>query len=537
MDAIMRRVRLAVLVLSASACGGGGLSDSDAHQIAPGRDFQITSAGNPWWGGDRVVFARGSLSSDMQLWMYRLGEDEPELLDRGSIDYWWFVKEPDGTARAVAVAFPGSFAIHPFDGSPRIDIAGVDTTIGVLRPSRCVLARIEGLTERLIAGPCDNLQPLAPELDVVMMVDGGDGHVVVTARRGGATVLGIYDVAPDGTITELVAPQLGEHDTPPGTTPLEPLESATVYGDMTLVRECWDGNCHLVYRRKMADGTLRPFVYRHDTRREVSLPGDRFSYELWRWWFYPGNPRLVLWAMGEGERSQLSVWNLETDTVKSCSILFRQSSSSPLPGVAWRPDGGAFMVRGGSTSPDGVTVVSTGAEPCASIDMALAYPSFAPDGAGMVWWTNAAIPTGAASSLDVWAADGAGGHQRKVLTVPDLFTAEMIAGNEILIRFGVLDGAVLASVRTDVEPAVSRPLASQVFGETVSLGGRKLLTGTAMNADDASGNLSTIDLDSGDRRDLDTAVTWYIANESAALYSVQGRYASSRDGLWVRRLQ
>lgn len=535
----MNRCPVLVLTLVAgTACGGAPLGDDQAVQIAAMRDVEVRLGRDGWWLGDSAVFLRNIGGENAEVWRSRLDGVEPELLDRGPNQDTWFIRDGSGAPRSVAIAGAGTFTITPLDGQPRMTIGRntpVDTSVGILGIERCVVLTVQGGT--VGSGPCNYVTAQVTSLVVFDLIDGGDGHAIVTGWRAfsGSTDTGIYDIAPDGKVTTLVSPALTDYDVPPGFERPGALVSSTVSRNRTVSRSCWPGGCFLLYMRTMEDRRDRPFAYMLESGREVALPGDPGWHVLWKRWQPAENPRLVLWATDTDEKGlTVGAWNVETGAARDCNL--SHSPGATEIGYSIRGDGNALAVQAGLNAPTSFMVVPASADGCALVTTPAWSPQFSPDSSAVVWYQPVMPADSVDGTWEIWMADGLGHSPHLITSVPNLETADLVAPDTLLVRFGVLDGTVLAVLDPTASTPVLRPLASQSFGELRLVGQRRLLAGTDVNADDGNGNLSLIDLDSGEKQVLATGVNWFETAPEAVIYTVRGRYSSSKDGLWLGRL-
>lgn len=538
----MRLGRALVLLVAAAACEGGGLAQDEGVQLAKGvLDPAITFHEGGWWLGDAILWTQGSSATGpWDVWTQALDGSAPVLVD-AAVDTWRLVggSERSVDTQAIATAHwdvddPRIQQLRyvPRDGSPAFTIERAirgQTYHPDLQHCQTVRLNDDGVSRRFWSGPCGALQAGPADLEVFDHEAGADGHAYVLATRAGETGKGIHDVAPDGSATLLVPPVLGDHDDLASAENVSSVTLSNAYG-AGVGRACWNGSCYLHYSRLTADGGARAFVLPLSGGREQLLPGIAPALTLGPH-FETREVRSLIWDVPseDGYPALLYLWDLgsgvQSAAVSTCYVT--ATAVSLLRVHAWD----TYVVRGGSSDPSGLTVATHGDRRCTSIDQPATSTALSDDGSILAWLA----PAQDSGPVELWVAERPSWSPRRVTSAP-LLTRVHFAGSHLLVQASLPDGQFLSAVRLDGTESPGVPLAQAVFGVAKLVGPHQLLVGTSYSEQDGSGDLALVDLENGRRTVLASGVASFHAEVDAVLYVSRGRYASDRDGLWLRRL-
>ena len=164
---------------------------------------------------------------------------------------------------------------------------------------------------------------------------------------------------------------------------------------------------------------------------------------------------------------------------------------------------------------------------------------YAPAGDRM-WWVSANDPQ--EQTFTLWLADGNGASPVAVATGPNLSGAFSGDGQRLYISHNGESSAALGWVGRDgVAPGrehrFRRTAVTSACWETTACS-----SSTTTTSQDGNGELVLVDLATGARQSLARAVTGVTVSGGSedegadVAYTVRGRAASSRDGLWLTTL-
>jgi hypothetical protein len=147
----------------------------------------------------------------------------------------------------------------------------------------------------------------------------------------------------------------------------------------------------------------------------------------------------------------------------------------------------------------------------------------------------------------LWVANGGGGGARPLAHGPVLEPLAFQDEGRLLYRQYSRDGAGLGWLDVSEQPVRERPLAEHVVGEPHLLGRRWVLQIADQRAQDGTGTLTLIDVESGRSWAIASAVSRLFGQALArfedegatisVVYQVRQPVASSADGLWMLRLR
>jgi hypothetical protein len=210
----------------------------------------------------------------------------------------------------------------------------------------------------------------------------------------------------------------------------------------------------------------------------------------------------------------------------------------PSGPVIWRPDGNGFAAVDQVSYYFGIASLSDGSCHGEWYPMAVYGLQFSPTGDRLVWVGNSPE---ASDTPEVWlsAADGTGGAK---VAEGDVFGIGYSGdGRRIYIGRAGTSNAGLSWLDPNVSPPVEHLLADN-YGGFSAVGSERVLLIDHWNSQDASGELTLIEIDSGARRRIARAVTDMTTAGSVdgdgldIAYTVRTRVASDRDGLWLTTL-
>jgi hypothetical protein len=283
--------------------------------------------------------------------------------------------------------------------------------------------------------------------------------------------------------------------------------------------------CMLLYAKADPAAGMKVAAYVQDLATGVStrLAGDDIDQ-----YFANRDRHLVAWGSTKNEVTQY--WNYCGDTRGECPF-------PPGRLVSWRRDG-AFGMYGPQ---DHLRIVDPASGACIEPDVNKTYSMYQAQWSGSgerMFWV-AANDLGETSQT-LWMADRDGGSLVSLSGGPSLSGTFASDGEHIYVSH---DGESTASLGwidlTSPSPA-EKVLASN-RGPIGVLGNRRALFVDHYNAQDDNGELVLVDLATGARQSLARAVTGVTVSggedEGADVaYTVRGRAAASRDGLWLTTL-
>jgi hypothetical protein len=207
--------------------------------------------------------------------------------------------------------------------------------------------------------------------------------------------------------------------------------------------------------------------------------------------------------------------------------------------VAWRPDGGGFVVAGYGGQ---LAVASYDPGSCVFPPDATAAAIFqfqySPQSDRMMWLADAGTLD---PSQTAWVANADGSAPQMVATGNLAGARFSPSGTHAIMARVAASSISLTTVDLTATPFVERTLADN-YGGTSRGGDRRALFLDHWNSQDQSGDLVLLDLASGARQVFGQAVTEFTAagdveaGGTNVAYAVRSRVASDRDGIWLTAL-
>ena len=356
----------------------------------------------------------------------------------------------------------------------------------------------------------------------------------------------------DYTVTELVPPVPGFAAWAVGARTEGPLDSRSLSLSTTLTGA---GAGHLAYQRLMSDGLATVFVgpfpanptelalFRPAEKAALLRPGLVLTAP-------PGGPLPAVWQQNGdsiGENNVLLAWNDVPGELATCPSPFAVEAIANLdPSGTWL---GFTSKPHDWVTPTPGPLLLMGPRSCLSLAAAdVTSFSFSPDGLATVWLQQ---PPGGIGTLWTAGVDGlsprklgAGTLSNNIAGPPD--PPRFVGPAELEFKLGT----DLVSIDVHDDPVRMHYLAERTFGSPIDLGGY-VVTGCDNSRQDAAGTLALVDRSTGHKRVISADVAWYSLvgpaspspspapvvlgdGESAKiLYMVRGRFASSRDGIWI----
>jgi hypothetical protein len=552
------RVSVSLMLLLFAGCGSGDPGPMSGRLLLAGRDIDNLS----FWKSRTLSFTRPGADSPagalQDLFVWRLDEPAPTLALAG-IDWMEPGTYPQRLAGDLLVTGPllervydvGSgqaanlsldFPASPGDGG----VAGGATGYAALsesiamRPDGQAFAKLRpGGSDTVIVG-----RP--PDLQAFTVPGGGD--IGGMAFLGADLALLVRQPTAEGDVVGVQ-----RLDTASGA--FTPLVAATPAAEWTRVTgfcgeaagsrcglfrtvgcdiggpSCPDGRppaCLIAYGKvDPADpAKVAGYVYDVGTATTARLEGTDVGV-----FFSDRKNHLLVWS---AFAMPTRYWNVCTGVKGACDTWF-----SPDLEVAWRPDGGAFAMHG---LDDVLFLVNTAEGSCPVPDFNRTYnirqAEFAP-GSDRLFWVAASEPGSAGFTL--WLADGIGNSP--VALVTGAYIDAAFSGNGRVLYVSHRDASTFALGWIDLTASPpSERILSTNHGVRGLRGNRRALFVDHYNAQDGNGELVLVELATGARQTLARAVTdvaVFGALEEGGTdvaYTVRGRAASARDGLWLTTL-
>ena len=524
------------------------------RQLVSGRDI-----GNLFfWSSAILGFSRqtsdASQTSPMDFWIWDVPSDVPALAVVG-VDWskqpgaWPIIRvgdllmtAPDGrlfydSARAVATDLR---QLGPAASQPSYP------PLTVIRRDGGSVAVTTGNANVLGVGPPSELQtvPLTGA-GAIAAVDflGSDLALLYAPAGGSETDLGVYRVAPaSGALTELVppAPVADWAGTTGICNPFNALLSQSACPYFHVVG-CGDADppcpgsqtppCAVVFSKvdPQAPGSTVPYVYDVKRSQTLRLGGVNVGPFM-----VSPDQHVVVWSSrpaspADPDPNELHYWNACTDAQQTC----------PFPVgrfVAWHPGGEGFASLG-FRGALGVTSISEAScvVPPSTINGGVHQILYSPSGDRLAW-VQTARATGTIDSL--WLANPDGTSPGELASSSATLGANFSPDGERLFISRLGDAPSLGWLDLTESPVVERLLADK-YGPPALIGNRRAMFMDGWNPQDATGDLTFVELDDGRREVLARAVTNLAAAGDIdavgtnVAYSVRGRAASDRDGLWL----
>jgi hypothetical protein len=547
------------LALSATACGDSGGSSSAGTEIVPGRDI----ADLFFWNQDVLGYTRQtqdpSQPEPQDLWLWNVPNAAASVALAG-IDWappaWW----PSFVVGNLLLT--GSW-VYNLGSMAATDLTtvGVGQTVTTSVGMQLTSVRRDG---GAVAFTLTNRSPVAvgtpPDFSVVtpnasggvvaMDFIGADLAVAMSLPQTNSPTV-IYRVeAGTGNVTTLLdAPSLldkANTSASCGQFASEPCTLFRVAGCAASDPPCPGGAtippCMLFYvgldpSDPTGMGTVG-YAYNVKSGTNTKLDGTnpiRFDVS--------SDQHTVVWystaTINGTPLSQPQAFNLCTQSTTVCPPRSAFSTAAPryADATVWSPDGAGFAsyVYGGPTSVARLADQSCSAVPDTDTHGVLGA-QYAPSGDRLLWI----------------ASDGNGGEIINLGDATGAGASVIATGSLAGVRFSP-DGARLYMARTtsasvslswldlSTSPPPEETIADN-YGGISRIANRRALFVDHWNSQDATGELTLVDIPTGTRQRLAQAVTGFTAWGSIddggtnVAYTVRGRVASGRDGLWLTAL-
>lgn len=559
-------VGLAALALA--GCGGGDPGPMSGHQALQGRDFADVF----FWKTRTLAFSRDTADptqpEPQDLFVWPLDDAAPSLA-LGGIDWvfpnrWpaWLVGDLllTGTQyeRVYDVGNHASADVfHDFGswtgGTPD---GGAGSTPPLYELLETTTMRSDGLAfAKLIPGSGDGSADTIvvgrpPELKAFKVPAGStvgaisflgaDLAMLVRQKGADSDVVGVQRMdTSTGALTQIVAPSAAsewvgvagfcEDSQAPGT--------CGFFGTIGCTLDepaCADGHappCQVLYAKADPAPTATTATVAHAFVHDVTagtttqLDGtapDRFYVDR--------GHHLFVWGSNSGNFTKW--WNTCTDARGGCDTW-------PGPAIAWRPDGGALAMYGAQQN---MRIVNIAEGTCTGPALEKTYSIYQAQyssGSDRLWWVAANDTQ--ETSFSMWLADGNGESPVTVATGPNLGGTFSWDGQRLYISHNGESSAALGWVDVTASPPAETIISSN-RGDVGLLGNSRVLFVDHFNVQDGNGELVFLDLTTGARQSLARSVTGVSVSDSSeaegtdVAYTVRGRAASSRDGLWLTTL-
>jgi hypothetical protein len=544
-----------LLVAAVAGCDGGGdLGAMTGRQGLQGRD--ITNVF--FWTDRTLAFSRDTADpaqpepQDVLVWS--LDEAAPTVALSG-VDWGYPYSWPvwvTGTLMLTGNEYEYIYDVEnrqsanllldspssPGDEPPD-SYRGLLTTITARSDGRAIAKLRRGAPQTIIVGRPPDLQTFTiPDGGTVgaMTFVGTDVALLIRHSTASGDVVGVQRLdAASGALTPLV-PETPAADWT-GVTgfcdDVPPSESCGYFGTIGCgINEphCADDRpspCLLLYAKADPDATGKIVLYAHDiaggtSTRLAGAANDHFV----------SNQRAHLLTWGSAANSVTSYWNICTDVKGECP--FQPGTLS-----TWRPDGGAVAMFGPQ---EFLRIVDVAGGTCIDGDPERTYSmyqaQYAPAGDRLMW---VAASDAQETTRTLWLADAsgqspvalAGGASIGGTFSPDGQIVYLSHGGESTASLGWID--LRASTPAEQVLSTNR-------GDIGMLGNQRALFIDHYNAQDTNGELVLVDLATGARQSLARAVANVTvaggreAEGTNVAYTVRGRAAASRDGLWLTTL-
>jgi hypothetical protein len=552
------RLTFCTALLVAGCGGGGGGGGNAGDKLVSGRDLSEPF----FWDGNTLAYLRAtadpSQPQPQDLWRLDLSTGTPSVALTG-IDWAPPTSWPRSRAGQLLITGPSGRLFYDFGSGTGVDLSGFGMVTPPGQPSDGLFGPIAGLSDA--SGTFFPITLIRRDAGAVALAGGNGGTVGVgwptaltsmtlpgsigeMAYLGEDLVLlyapysdgadqqaGIYRLrASTGELTQLVGPRpIADFQSIAG--------SCSFYGDCLLrVVGCRDTDpacpdtgeppCMILYGVKGDDpGTTTLVPHAYDVVTGTDL---RLSDAVRRFAISPDQHRVV-WD--DGNAVMVNSWDV-------CTGQRLQCPNTPSGRVIWRGDGNVFVSVDPTTYVFGVASFTADACTGQAYPMAVYGVQFSPDGSRLLWLGNApSSPT--VSQAWLAAADGSGPVK---VAEGDIFGVGFSGdGRRIFVGRGSTSNAGLSWLDPDASPVMEHLLADN-YGGFSSIGNRRVLLVDHWNSQDGNGELTLIDLESGDRQRLGRAVTdmttaGSVDDEGTSVaYTVRTRVSSDRDGLWLTTL-
>jgi hypothetical protein len=544
------------LLIAGCGGGGGGSGDNSGDKLVSGRDLSEPF----FWDGNTLAYLRATADpaqgQPQDLWRLDLQDGTPSVAMTG-ID--WAPPTSWLRSRAGQLLITGLSGrrFYDFGSGMDVDLAAFGTVTPPGMPS-------DGLFGTVVGG-----SGAAATYFPITLIRSDAGAIALASGNGGTVGLGwptsLMTSTLPGSIgemtylgqdlallyapyTEGAAPQAGIYRLSTSTGELTPLVaprpvgdwqgvagSCSLYGDCLFkVVGCRASDqacpstgkppCVILYGVKADNGSgMVPHAYDVDAGTDVKL-----SDAVRRFAVSPDQQR-VIWD--DGNAVMLNSWDI-------CTGLRRQCPNTPSGRVIWRGDSNVFVSVDTTSYVFGVGSFTDDACLGQSFPMAVYGVQFSPDGSRLLWLGNTP------SSPDVaqaWLAAADGSGPVKVAEGQIFGVGFSGDGHRIFVGRGGTSNAGLSWLDPDESPPTEHLLADN-YGGFSAIGNRRVLLVDHWNSQDGNGELTLIDLESGNRQRLGRAVTdmttaGSVDDEGTSVaYTVRTRVSSDRDGLWLTTL-
>lgn len=548
-----------------AGCGDGGGAATPGFQVQRGRDLGNLFYWNPvTLAFTRLTAAPGGTLQD--LWVWPDGEPQP-LVALSAIDWsppraWYHLIAGDALMtgahgeRVYDLAGRAALDLTSVVAHPPQSLASLD--FAALRRDGKGLVAFRALEATLVVGRGTDLTPIAP-----LRVHGADFLGPDVVIMGGwvnddAATLPLDDLyrvsIATGAITRMEVPTFDElssesnrldglyHCAGFSTAPCPRFRVVGCGDDDPPCAETGRAPCAILYTRidpsLTSPGRRRPYAHDVATGQEMALPGadpDKFIIS-------PDRHRVAWMTSDSGQfrdpagEDDIHVHDFCAGTDGMCRM--------PRPSrLLWRGDGRVLTAPVDEHDLGLIDVDQLDGGSCGVLGRNTIFQNvgrylYAPAGDRLAW-------TGLNYTIDpitetLWIGDADGNQPRMLAEGPFLSLAFAPDGQRIFISRVAGDQFSLGWVSTVEEPALEHVVAV-AYGGAATRGNRRLLLIDRWNAQDSSGTLALLDLESGARQDLAQAVTDFAVDGSVdgaarLAYAVRGRFASGQDGLWQTTL-
>jgi hypothetical protein len=542
-----------------AGCGGGDLGPMSGHQALQGRDFGDLF----FWKTRTLTFSRDTADTTQpepqDLFVWPLDDAAPTLALSG-IDWvfpnrWpaWLVGDLLLTgAQYERVYDIGNRAsanvLRDFGSSTG---GGTGSTPPLYELLETTTMRSDGRAfAKLIPGGDANPDTIVvgrpPELKAFKVPAGStvgaisflgaDLAMLVRQKSADSDVVGVQRMdTSTGALTQIVAPSPAsewvgvagfcEDSQAPGTCGFFGTIGCTIDEPA-----CSDGHaapCQVLYAKADPDATVSSAAFVHDVTAGTSTKLDGVAPDHF---YVDRGHHLFVWGSNSGNYTKW--WNTCTDARGSCDTW-------PGPAIAWRPDGGALAMYGPQQN---MRIVNVAEGTCSGPALEKTYSIYQAQyssGSDRLWWVAANDKE--ETSFSMWLADGNGEAPVTVATGPNLGGTFSWDGQRLYVSHNGESSAALGWVDVTASPP-AETIISANRGDVGLLGNNRVLFVDHFNVQDGNGELVFLDLTTGARQSLARSVTGVsVSNSSEAegtdvAYTVRGRAASSRDGLWLTTL-
>jgi hypothetical protein len=281
--------------------------------------------------------------------------------------------------------------------------------------------------------------------------------------------------------------------------------------------------CLVLYAKVDPDDTTRTAAYAHDvgagtTRKLAGTDPEGF--------FAHGGSHVVGWRSATSQVTH--TWNTCSGAQQEC----------PFSGemVTWRPDGGSFAIYGSTD----LRIVDVAAGSCgpstAAGSLGVYQAQFSSDGNHLFW---IAPNDPERTSQTLWLADGGAQSPVAITSGPFIGATFTADGQHMYVAHVSESTSALGWVDVNA-PSPTELILSTNYGDVGVLGDRRAVFVDHWNVQDGNGELVVMEPGTGMTETLARGVTAVAVSNTAegadVAYTVRGRAASSRDGLWLATL-